>query len=116
MRREIVAKIASLEGVIWCAITTNEGFIEEVAGAPAKFLESTASLLPSMLESVATVLANVNLGEPTTVTIIGEDGILAISSVNEHFALVSQLDDGANLSLIRRLMNEGTSHLRPLMS
>jgi predicted regulator of Ras-like GTPase activity (Roadblock/LC7/MglB family) len=50
------------------------------------------------------------------VTIIGEDGILAISSVNEHFALVSQLDDGANLGLIRRLMNEGTSHLRPLMS
>jgi len=116
MREEIVDNIASLEGVIWCAITTNEGFIEEIAGAPAKFLESTASLLPSMLESVAIVLANVNLGDPTTVTIIGEDGILAISSVNAHYALVSQLNEGANLGLIRRLMNEGISHLRPLMS
>jgi len=116
MRSEIVERIASLEGVIWCAITTKEGFIEEISGAPAKSLEATSSLLPSMLESVVSVLANVNLGEPKTVTIIGDAGTLAISNVNMNYALVSQLDEAANLGLVRRLMNEGISHLRPLMS
>tara|TARA_B100001750_G_scaffold248374_1_gene278861 strand:+ start:5178 stop:5528 length:351 start_codon:yes stop_codon:yes gene_type:complete len=115
MRGEIVSKIASVEGVLWSAITSNEGFVEEVRGVPAKFLESTASLLPSMIESVAPILSNVNLGEQNIVTIIGESGTIAISRVNSQYSLVTQMDDGANIGLIRRIMSDSVERLRPIM-
>ena len=116
MRGEIVSEIASVEGVLWSAITSNEGFVEEVRGTPAKFLESTASLLPTMIESVGPILSNVNLGSQNMVTIIGEKGSIAISRINLQYSLVTQMDEGANLGLIRRFMSKGVDRLRPIMN
>lgn len=115
MREEIVKGIASLDDVNWCAITSSEGFIEEVSGAPSKFLEGTASLLPNTIENAASTLANMKLGDPKIVTIVSEEGILAIIRINGQYSLVSNMKKGANLGLVRRKMNEGVTNLIPIL-
>ncbi len=115
MKGKLVDEIASIGGVNWCALSTSEGFIEEVSGAPAKFLENSASIIPSVIESAGALLENVNLSEPRFVTITGDEGVLIITFLNHSFSLLTHCSESANMGLVRREVKRASGNLLPLL-
>ena len=71
MQATILGEVSKIEGVYWCAISSIEGFIHEVEGAPAIFLEGIGSLVPSILNTADLLLSNIQLGESRIVTLNG---------------------------------------------
>jgi predicted regulator of Ras-like GTPase activity (Roadblock/LC7/MglB family) len=110
----IVSEVASTDGVSWCAISSNDGFIQEVAGAPAIYLEGIASLTPTILETSKSLLSNIKLGEPNSVTLNGSDGCILVTTINDSFSLICKTQSGANLGLVRRNVANACTNLIPL--
>lgn len=115
MKATIVGKVAKIEGVSWCAISSTEGFIHEVEGAPAIFLEAIGSLVPSILNTAGLLLSNIQLGEPRIVTLNGADGILVVATINDSYSIVCKTEKGANLGMVRKQMEIASENLLPLL-
>lgn len=115
MKATIVGEVAKINGVSWCAISSIEGFIHEVEGAPAIFLEGIGSLVPSILNTADLLLSNIKLGEPRIVTLNGEDGILVVATINDSYSIVCKTEKGANLGMVRKQMEIASENLLPLL-
>ncbi|MBT4059912.1 MAG: hypothetical protein HOE69_06370 [Euryarchaeota archaeon] len=115
MKARIVGELAAIDGVDWSALASKEGFILDVAGAPAVFLEATASLIPSIIETATEINSNAKLGQPTTTTINGSDGTLIITRINDDYSLIIKCEAKSNLGLIRKSANDAIANLIPLL-
>lgn len=115
MKATIVGEVAAIEGVSWCAISSIEGFIHEVEGAPAIYLEGIGSLVPSILSTASILLSNIELGKPTIVTLNGADGILIVATINDSFSIVCKTEKGANLGMVRKQIEIASENLLPLL-
>ncbi len=92
-----------------------EGFIHEVEGAPALFLEGIGSLIPSIVNTANLLLSNIQLGEPKIVTLNGEEGILAVSKINNSYSIVCKTEKGVNLGMVRKQMEIASTQLLQLL-
>ena len=110
----IVAGLADTAGVKWAALLSDEGFLTEVAGAPAASLEAAGSVAPSFKEAAAGLLANWQEGSLERATILTEEGVVIIQIVSDGTSLICQLEEGANLGHIRKIVDESCELLRPL--
>lgn len=110
----IVAGLADSAGVKWAALLSDEGFLTEVAGAPAASLEAVGSVGPSFKEAAAGLLANWQEGSLERTTILTEQGVVIIQVVTGDTSLICQLEEGANLGHIRKMVDECCKLLRPL--
>jgi|TARA_B110000116_G_scaffold270916_1_gene290218 predicted regulator of Ras-like GTPase activity (Roadblock/LC7/MglB family) len=115
VKAAIVGEVATIEGVSWCAISSIEGFIHEVEGAPAISLEGIGSLIPSILNTASILLSNIELGEPRIVTLNGVDGILVVARINDYYSIVCKTENGANLGMVRKQIGIASENLLPLL-
>ncbi len=115
MKAAIVGEVAAIEGVSWCAISSIEGFINEVEGAPAVFLEGIGSLIPSILNTASILLSNIELGNPKIVTLNGVDGTLVVATINDSYSIVCKTEKGANLGMVRKQIEIASENLLPLL-
>lgn len=115
MKATIVGEVAEIEGVSWCAVSTIEGFIHEVEGAPAIFLEGIGSLIPSILNTASILLSNIQLGEPKIVTLNGDEGVLVVATINDSYSIICKTEKGANLGMVRKQMEIASENLLPLL-
>jgi predicted regulator of Ras-like GTPase activity (Roadblock/LC7/MglB family) len=115
VKEGIIADLADSEGVKWAAILSDEGFLTEVAGAPASSLEATGSIAPSFKQAAEDLLANWQEGSISRTTVLAEDGVVIIQTLGVGTSLICQLHPGANLGHIRLIVEECCNLLQPLL-
>lgn len=115
MQGGIIADLADSKGVKWAAILSDEGFLTELSGAPASSLEAAGSVAPSFKQAAEGLLANWQEGSLERATILSGDGVVIIQVVEGSTSLICQLEQGANLGHVRKLVEESCNLLKPLL-
>lgn len=114
MRQAILNELLLIEGVKWVAISSSEGFVNEIVGTSSKYVEGEVSLLPSMIEKGEELMQELSIEGVEIVTILGSIGIFLAGVISDTSYLILNLDPQANLGLIRARVRDAIDRIRAL--
>ncbi len=114
VKRAILSELLQVEGVEWVALSTSEGFMEEIVGGSPKYVEGEASLLPSLIGRGESLMEELSIEGVDSATILATGGVITARVVDDSHFLILKLETGANLGLVRAMMVDCTERLNRL--